>query len=132
MKRLLPALLLYLAATFGASSPAFAHAASTSYLILDLPAAAGPVAVRWDLSLHDIVWVVFIDADYDGNVWILPSTTTQAGGGLLYDVVNRKGEVALRVRLPDGRALEGFGPNGTVYLTSHGPNGARVERAHLK
>ena len=71
-------------------------------------------------------------ADYEGNVWILPSTTTQAGGGLLYDVVNRKGELALRVRLPDGRALEGFGPNGTVYLTSHGPNGARLERAHLK
>ena len=26
------------------------------------------MAVRWDLSLHDIVWTVFIDADYDGNV----------------------------------------------------------------
>ena len=24
--------------------------------------------VRWDLSLQDIVWSVFIDADYDGNV----------------------------------------------------------------
>ena len=67
MKRLLPALILCLAATFGASSPAFSHAASTSFLILDLPASDGPVAVRWDLSLHDIVWVVFIDADYDGN-----------------------------------------------------------------
>ena len=27
-----------------------------------------PVAVRWDLSMQDIVWTVFIDADYDGNV----------------------------------------------------------------
>ena len=26
------------------------------------------MALRWDLSLHDIVWTVFIDADYDGNV----------------------------------------------------------------
>jgi len=71
-------------------------------------------------------------ADYDGNVWILPSTTTQIGTGLLYDVVNRKGELTMRVRLPEGRALEGFGPNGTVYLTSHGPGGARLERARLK
>ena len=68
MKRFLPALLLCLVAIFGASPPAFSHAASTSFLILDLPARDGPVAVRWDLSLHDIVWVVFIDADYDGNV----------------------------------------------------------------
>jgi hypothetical protein len=44
-------------------------------------------------------------ADYEGNIWILPSTTRQAGGGLLYDVVNRKGELAFRVRLPEGRAL---------------------------
>ena len=60
-------LLLCLVANFGVSSPAFSHAASTSFLILELPK-SGPVTVRWDLSLHDIVWVVFIDADYDGNV----------------------------------------------------------------
>jgi len=68
VKKLFPALLLCLVANFGVSLPAFSHAASTSFLILDLPARDGPVAVRWDLSLHDIVWVVFIDADYDGNV----------------------------------------------------------------
>ena len=67
MKRLLIAMLLCLVANFGVSSPAFSHAASTSFLILELPK-SGPVPVRWDLSLHDIVWVVFIDADYDGNV----------------------------------------------------------------
>jgi len=70
-------------------------------------------------------------SDFDGNVWILPSTTAQTGRGLLYDVVNRKGELIERVRLPEGRALEGFGPNGVVYLTSHGPEGARLERARL-
>ena len=42
---------------FGPSAPAFAHAASTSFLILQLPQGDGPVAVRWDLSLHDIVWI---------------------------------------------------------------------------
>ena len=67
MKRLIP-VLLCLVATFAVSRPAFPHAASTSYLILDLPQDNRPVTVRWDLSLHDIVWVVFIDADYDGEV----------------------------------------------------------------
>ena len=68
MKRLFATLLLCLFGTLGASTSAFAHAASTSFVILQLPQGDGPVAVRWDLSLHDIVWVVFVDADYDGNV----------------------------------------------------------------
>ncbi|HEU4779901.1 MAG TPA: HupE/UreJ family protein, partial [Steroidobacteraceae bacterium] len=68
MKRLLPAFLLCLVAMFCSPLPAFAHAASTSYMILNLPQGDGPVAVRWDLSLHAIVWTVFVDADYDGNV----------------------------------------------------------------
>jgi hypothetical protein len=71
-------------------------------------------------------------ADPEGNVWILPSTSANSLGGLLYDVVNRRGELFQRVRLPEGRALEGFGANGAVYLTSHGPEGARVERARIR
>ena len=71
-------------------------------------------------------------ADVDGRVWILPSTTTQAGRGLLYDVVDRRGQIVERVRLPEGRALEGFGADGAVYLTSHGPEGTRLERARIK
>jgi hypothetical protein len=69
-----------------------------------------------------------VRADFDGNVWILPSTSSQAGKGLLYDVVNRRGEIVERVRLPEGRALEGFGANGAIYLTSHGPAGTHLER----
>ena len=71
-------------------------------------------------------------ADRAGNVWILPSTSAQAGAGLLYDVVNGGGELVRRVRLPAGRALEGFGADGAVYLTSHGPGGTRLERARLR
>ena len=70
-------------------------------------------------------------ADVDGNVWILPSTSSQAGRGLLYDVVNRRGEIVERVRLPEGRALEGFGANGAVYLTSHEAEGTHLERARV-
>lgn len=70
-------------------------------------------------------------ADRDGNLWVLPSTSAQAGAGLLYDVINRKGELLQRVRLPAGRALEGFGAGGAVYLTSHDSTGVRLERARL-
>ena len=71
-------------------------------------------------------------ADAEGNVWILPSTSAQAGDGLLYDVVNRKGELFQRVRLPEGRALEGFGANGAIYLTLHQGNTVFLERARIQ
>jgi hypothetical protein len=71
VKRFLPAILICLLGVLGVA-PASAHSTSTSFLILELPSdeapAATPVDVRWDLSVHDIVWMVFIDADYDGDV----------------------------------------------------------------
>jgi hypothetical protein len=69
VKRLLP-LLLCLIGVLGVP-PVSAHSTSTSFLFLELPpgeAAESPVPVRWDLSVHDIVWMVFVDADYDGQV----------------------------------------------------------------
>lgn len=60
-----------------------------------------------------------VRADLDGNVWILPATSSLAADptvGNVYDVVNRRGEVFQRVRLPLGYALVGFGANGTIYL----------------
>ncbi|MEP6764078.1 MAG: hypothetical protein ABJB66_07200 [Gemmatimonadaceae bacterium] len=54
--------------------------------------------------------------DADNNLWILPTTSTQAKGGLLYDVVNRKGELVERVQLPKDRVVAGFGKGGVVYL----------------
>ena len=70
-------------------------------------------------------------ADPQGNVWILPSTSAQSIGGLLYDVVNRKGQIFERVQLPAGRALEGFGAKGVVYLSAHDSTGAHIERTRL-
>jgi len=51
-------------------TPAFAHSTSTSFLMVDLSGTSvdAPVDVRWDLSIHDIVWMVFVDANYDGEV----------------------------------------------------------------
>ncbi|MGV3711274.1 MAG: hypothetical protein ACO1Q7_20810 [Gemmatimonas sp.] len=58
-------------------------------------------------------------ADLDGNLWILPTTSARsASGELVYDVVNNKGELFQRVRLPAGRSIAGFGHNGVVYLMS--------------
>jgi hypothetical protein len=74
-----------------------------------------------------------VRADPDGNVWILPSTSTAAaGGGLLYDVVNREGAIVERVQLPKGRTLVGFGPNGTIYMHNvRSPVLASIERAQV-
>ena len=70
-------------------------------------------------------------ADAEGNVWVLPSTSSQSSGGLLYDVINRRGDVFQRV-VPAGRALEGFGAGGVVYLTYRDATGQHVERARVK
>jgi hypothetical protein len=71
-----------------------------------------------------------VRADYEGNVWILPSTSKDAkDGGLLYDVVNREGRIAERVQLPKDRTLVGFGPGGVLYLNwVRGPGKATLER----
>jgi hypothetical protein len=55
--------------------------------------------------------------DLDGKLWILPTTSAQSiAGELVYDVVNHKGELTERVRMPAGRSVAGFGRGGIVYL----------------
>ena len=69
MTRMLRPLLACLAVFIASgAAPAFAHSTSTSFLSVDVPRAGETVALRWDLSLHDIVWTVFIDLDFDGVV----------------------------------------------------------------
>lgn len=55
--------------------------------------------------------------DLDGNLWVLPNTSAQSKEGeLVYDVVNAKGQLTRRVRLPKGRSVVGFGAGGIVYM----------------
>lgn len=69
-------------------------------------------------------------SDRDGNVWILPSSSSYGGyPGFAFDVVNRSGQLVERVRLPRGRELAGFGPDGTVFMTVVDTAGTWVERA---
>lgn len=72
-------------------------------------------------------------ADLDGNLWILPTTSAQSKAGeLVYDVVNNKGELFQRVRLPVGRSIAGFGHNGVVYLMYRdGTTGWLLERTKV-
>jgi hypothetical protein len=72
-------------------------------------------------------------ADLDGHVWILPTTSKQSQHGeLVYDVVNTKGEIFERVRLPLGRIVAGFGKGGVVYMISGDKtNGFILERTRV-
>jgi hypothetical protein len=63
-------------------------------------------------------------ADLDNNLWVLLSTTLAGNdGGLVYDVIDDKGVLRRRVRVPAGRSIAGFGRNGTVYMMSREANG---------
>ena len=58
-------------------------------------------------------------ADLDGNLWVLPRVSSiSRRGELVYDLVNAKGELFQRVRVPLGRAIVGFAKGGVVYLAS--------------
>jgi hypothetical protein len=65
VNRTLLILALALLGCLGAAPEARAHAQSTSYLQIE-PTSGQTLTIRWDLSLHDLVWSVYIDADYDG------------------------------------------------------------------
>ena len=69
-------------------------------------------------------------ADLDGNVWIVPTTSAQSKAGeLVYDVVNNRGVLTHRVRLPVGRSIAGFGHSGVLYLMfKDGTKGWSLER----
>ena len=96
-------------------------------------------------------------ADQDGNLWILPTTSTLAAQmsamipasvrsqipagmlpagmsgpatGLAYDIVNRKGELVERVQVPVGRSIAGFGPNGVVYMLERKGREVFIEKTH--
>ncbi|MEP6766702.1 MAG: hypothetical protein ABJB66_20470 [Gemmatimonadaceae bacterium] len=70
--------------------------------------------------------------DLDGNLWILPTMSTQSRAGeLIYDVANNGGRPFFPVRLPVGRSVVGFGHGGVVYLMSREADGWHLERTKL-
>lgn len=74
-----------------------------------------------------------VKADLDGNVWILPSTSARSTSrGIVYDVVNRKGELFERVQLPPERSVAGFGASSALYLMWRDSTLAwHIEKTHI-
>lgn len=70
-----------------------------------------------------------VRADMNGNLWVRTTAPTDAGP--IYDVINAKGELIDRVKVPFGRVIAGFGPE-VVYMGVQDEKGARVERAKIK
>ena len=113
MRRLL-SLLFFGFVAFGGMQSASAHSTSTSYLLIDAPRTDGPVAVRWDLAIHDIVWNVLIDQDYDGVVtWqeILDSRARYIEPAVLGQLSLQRGGAACNLRVTDVALAERAGMN---------------------
>jgi hypothetical protein len=68
-------------------------------------------------------------ADLDAHIWVLPTTSLNAGNGFTYDVINKEGKIFERVQLPKGRILAGFGPHDVIYMTRTDAKGTYLERA---
>jgi hypothetical protein len=71
-------------------------------------------------------------ADGDNNVWIRPIAEPGAPPGEVWWVVNRKGQLIDRVRIPEGRRVVGFGTGGIVFLLRPGPGGSVLEKARVR
>jgi len=72
-----------------------------------------------------------VTSDPDGNVWILPTTSVNAAGGLTYDLVNAKGVLVERVQLPPQRRLLALGAHGVVYMLNATGGKPTRERARI-
>ncbi|MBW7934562.1 MAG: hypothetical protein H3C62_13355 [Gemmatimonadaceae bacterium] len=68
-------------------------------------------------------------ADLAGNLWV--RTTTPSDAGAVYDVIDGRGRLVDRVKVPFGRVISGFGP-GVVYLGVLDEKGARLEKANIR
>jgi hypothetical protein len=71
-------------------------------------------------------------ADLDGNLWVRTSSVRAGsiGGGPIYDVINRRGEIIDRLQVPAGRQIIGFGKGGVVYMQARDDKAAWIERTH--
>lgn len=70
-----------------------------------------------------------VRSDTEGNLWV--RTTAPTDGGAIYDVINGKGQLIDRVKLPFGRVIAGFAA-GVVYMGVEDEGGARLERARVR
>lgn len=70
-----------------------------------------------------------VRADAAGNLWV--RTTAPSDAGAIYDVIDGKGVLVDRVKVPFGRVIAEFG-SGVVYLGVLDDKGARLEKARIR
>lgn len=73
-----------------------------------------------------------VRADADGNLWVRTIQMRPSTGGLIYDIINRQGELFDRIQLPAGYQLVGFGQGKLVYLSNRDATGLHLSRVLLK
>jgi hypothetical protein len=84
------ALLLVTCLFAGFVTPAFGHASSTSYLLVDAPADGKP-SLRWEIAVDDLIWNVFVDQDLDQQ---LSAAEIASGRRAIFLAVNAELSVA--------------------------------------
>ena len=108
--------------------PAYKPPSAPSYRIAD------PVPISEIADYYPPIRPNAAKADLDNHLWILPTTSAQSKNGeLIYDVVNNRGVLLKRVRMPVGRSIAGFGKGGVLYLMGRDTNNRWfVERTHVQ
>lgn len=71
-------------------------------------------------------------ADMDSNVWVRTILPRPVPGGIVYDVMNRQGELFARYQIPAGYTIVGFGKGRIVYLSMRDATGIHLARVALK
>jgi hypothetical protein len=62
--------------------------------------------------------------DLDDRIWLLERANIGSKAPLVYDVIDRTGQIVDRVQMPPDAAVIGFGPGGSVYLSITPTNNA--------
>jgi hypothetical protein len=70
-------------------------------------------------------------ADSDGNLWIQNYSPARPGGGIVYDVVNKKGALIDRVELPPQTSLLAFMPE-FAFLRVGDNKGAAIAKVRVR
>src|SRR5206468_12626930 len=55
--------------------------------------------------------------DPQDRIWLLERADVSKRAGLIYDVIDRSGQIVDRVQMPPNAAVIGFGPKNAVYLS---------------
>jgi hypothetical protein len=125
------------------AAPPMALAPPGGFVAIGIPPAANGAVSTFEqktefVPLKDIpdywppIRVGAARTDLNARLWILPTTSAASKNGeLVYDVVDSRGVLTERVRVPAGKSIAGFGRGDVVYLMVRDPDGWTIERTHL-